>query len=61
MDAWESWVEGIKVKTSLEAAGQIRGNSCLGHGSGIGKGKVEFLTYIFKRWINKTYLFIYLF
>lgn len=61
MDDGESWAEGIKVKTSLEAAGQIRGDGGLGHGSGIGKGKVEFLTSIFKRWINKTYLFVYLF
>lgn len=43
MDGGEWWAEGIKVKTSLEAAGQIRGNSGLDHNSGIGKGKNEFL------------------
>lgn len=41
MDDGARWAEGIKVQTSLGAAGQIRGNSGLDHGSGIGKGKDE--------------------
>ena len=59
MDGGGWWAEGIKVKTSLEAAGQIRGNTGLDHDSGIGKRKKK--KNIFKRWINKTYLFIHLF
>lgn len=39
MDGGGWWAEGIKVKTSLEAAGQIRGNTGLDHDSGVGKRK----------------------